>query len=94
MSRTITVPKIGDGSIDDPYRPNVDVDTKIAELKSLLNLYKEVKGKELTNKTFFCAKVLKDLDTEYEVLILEKPDIEAERTVLGWIRWLKKQLGL
>lgn len=52
MSRKLKLKKIGDGSEDNPFRPDINSVPEIAELNKILNKYRD-RNKEFKNITFY-----------------------------------------
>jgi len=75
----IMCPKIGSGTMDDPYMPDLTSDPKIKQLYDLLDLKRQA-GEEIQDQTFFRMRVIGDRGTEYPVEI-----IEGAKTIDDWI---------
>jgi len=80
----IECPKIGSGTTDDPFRPDLTVNEKIKQLYDLLDLKRQA-GKEIQNETFFVAVVKEDRGTSFLVEI-----IEETKTIDDWIAELSQ----
>jgi len=75
----IVCTKIGSGTMEDPYRPDLTSDPKIRQLFDLLDLKRQA-GKEIRDQTFFRMRVIEDRGTDYLVEI-----VEGEKTIDDWI---------
>jgi len=102
MSR-YSVPKIGTGTEDDPYRPDLSAIDEIVQLHKILDVFRR-DGREIQNKTFYIVQVVRDLGNEFEVEIIPGRNVEkvidpktgreievvVERTISEWIEELRK----
>jgi len=62
--------KIGSGTFDDPYRPDVKSDPKIKQLLDLIES-KRLAGEEIRETVFFRVQIIKDKGTSFIVRITE-----------------------
>jgi len=102
MSR-YNIPKIGTGTEDDPYRPNLRVIDEVVRLHEILDDFRR-DGREIQNKTFYIVQVVRDLGNEFEVEIIPGRNVEkltdmetgreievvVERSISEWIEELRE----
>jgi len=83
-SFTIECPKIGSGTFDDPYRPDVQSDPKIKQLLDLLETKRQA-GEEVKETVFFRVQIEEDKGTSFIVRITENI-----KSIDDWIAELSK----
>jgi len=66
----IECPRIGTGTFDDPYRPDVRADPKIKQLLDLIESKRQA-GKEIRETVFFRVQIEEDKGTSFIVKITE-----------------------
>jgi len=69
-----TVPKIGSGTHQDPYRPDVDAIPEVAMINKRLKAFRLL-GAEIRGICFYKVKVLTDLGTEFRIEVTDEVDL-------------------
>jgi len=96
------VRKIGSGTFEDPYRPNIMEISEIAKVNKRLQAYRQL-GIEVRNITFYNVKIVEDLKTQFKIEVkdlidlykiqIEPPIVDSNPDTTNWgseeagIRW-------
>jgi len=68
------VPKIGTGTHEDPYRPDINAIPEVAMINKRLNAYRLL-GAEIKDICFYIVKVLNDLGAEFKIEVTDLVDL-------------------
>jgi len=83
-SFVIECPKIGTGTMEDPFRPDLTSNSKIKTLLDKLELKRQA-GEEINEETFFLMRVKEIRETTFLVEIIER-----NKTIDDWINELSQ----